>query len=175
MNDLRIPGDTSGAMGLTRRLYENRIARFVAVGGSCGVIQLSILHGLVAGAGMGARLANLIAFLISMELNFVLNQFFTWRDRWSSTIHPLKLLARMAMFNVSAASTSGVLNQGVSNILMIFIWYLPAAALGICAAASVNFLLNDRLVFRLWSRGGASATIPEPQGSANIADGGSES
>ena len=60
-------------------------------------------------------------------------------------------------------------------MLMTFIWYLPAAAIGICVAASANFLLNDRLVFRLWSRSGASATIPEPRGSASIADGGPES
>jgi putative flippase GtrA len=123
---------------------------------------LAILHGLVAGQGMGERLSNLIAFIVSMELNFVLSQFFTWRDRWSPALRPHKFLARLAMFNVSAASTSGIVNQGVFNLLNLFIWYLPAAAIGICAAAFANFMLNDRLVFRLWSSGGASATIAEP-------------
>lgn len=158
----RFPTSPGEAIALTRAVYFNRIFRFVIVGGSCGVVQLAVLHSLVAGGGMGERVANLIAFVISMELNFVFSQFFTWRDRWSARIQPHKFLARMAMFNVSAASTSGVVNQGVFNLLNTFIWYLPAAALGICAAAVANFLLNDRLVFRLWSSGGASATISEP-------------
>ena len=147
---------------MARGLYSSRIVRFLVVGGTCGVIQLFILHELVAGAGMAERLANLIAFLISMELNFVLNQFFTWRDRWSSTLQAHKFLARLVMFNISAASTSGIVNQGVFNLVNLFMWYLPAAAIGICAAASANFLLNDRLVFRLWSSSGPSATIAEP-------------
>jgi putative flippase GtrA len=126
------------------------------------LIQLSVLHGLVVSTGVGERLANLIAFIISMELNFVLNQFFTWRDRLSPALRPHRFLARFAMFNVSAASTSGIVNQGVFNLVNLFMWYLPAAAIGICAAATANFLLNDRLVFRLWSSGGASATITEP-------------
>jgi putative flippase GtrA len=142
-------------------VYYNRIFRFILVGGSCGMVQLAVLHGLVASAGMGERVSNLIAFVISMELNFVFSQFFTWRDRWASGIQPHKFLARMAMFNVSATCTSGLVNQGVFNILNTFIWYLPAAALGICAAAVANFLLNDRLVFRLWSGRGKSATIAE--------------
>jgi putative flippase GtrA len=162
-------------MAFLRGLYANRIMRFLTVGGSCGVIQLSVLHELVAGAGMSERLANLIAFLISMELNFVLNQFFTWRDRWSSTLQPHKFLARLVMFNISAASTSGIVNQGVFNLFNLFMWYLPAAAIGILAAASANFMLNDRLVFRLWSKSSASATISTPQSSTGIVDGGSES
>jgi putative flippase GtrA len=110
-----------------------------------------------------------------MELNFVLNQFFTWRDRWSSTLQPHKFLARLVMFNISAASTSGIVNQGVFNLFNLFMWYLPAAAIGILAAASANFMLNDRLVFRLWSKSSASATISTPQSSTGIVDGGSES
>ena len=158
---MRFPTSPSDAALLVRTLYASRIARFVTVGGSCGVVQLSVLHGLVAGGGMDERLANLIAFIISMEMNFVLSQFFTWRDRWSSTLQPLKFLARLGMFNVAAASTSGLVNQGVFNIVAIFIWYLPAAAIGICAAAAANFMLNDRLVFRLWSTGGEPARTSE--------------
>ena len=163
MNELRIPTRPGDVVAFARALYANRVMRFVAVGGTCGVIQLSVLHALVAGAGMDERLANLlIAFPISMELNFVLSQFFTWNDRRSPALQSRKFLARLAMFNVSAISTSGVVNQGVFNLLNLFIWYLPAAAIGICAAATANFLLNDRLVFRLWSSGGRSARIAEP-------------
>ena len=45
--------------------------------------------------------------------------------------------------------TAGAMNQGVFALMNLFIWYLPAAAIGICVAAFANFMLNDRLVFRL--------------------------
>jgi putative flippase GtrA len=163
MNELKFPTSPGEAMTLARALYENRVMRFIAVGGTCGLVQLSVLHALVAGPGMDERLANLlVAFPVSMEMNFVLSQFFTWRDRMSTSLKPRRFLARLAMFNLSAISTSGVVNQGVFNLLNLFMWYLPAAAIGILAAAVANFLLNDRIVFRLWSSGGASATISEP-------------
>jgi putative flippase GtrA len=163
MSELKVPTTPREAIALVRAAYSNRVMRFLTVGGTCGLIQLSVLHALVAGAGMDERLANLlIAFPISMELNFVLNQFFTWRDCWSSRLRPHKLLARLAMFNLSAASTGLLVNQGVYNLFNLFIWYLPAAAIGIAVAAFANFMLNDRLVFRLWSSSGTSATIAEP-------------
>jgi putative flippase GtrA len=163
MSDLRLPRSPSEAALLVQMLYRNRVVRFVLVGGTCGLVQLSVLHALVVGPGMNERLANLlVAFPVSMEMNFVLSQFFTWRDRLSPALRPHRFLARLAMFNLSAISTSGVVNQGVFNLLNLFIWYIPAAALGILAAAVANFLLNDRLVFRLWSASGAPATITEP-------------
>jgi putative flippase GtrA len=146
---LRIPTRPSELVELARTLFANRLARFLAVGGTCGVIQLSILHALVV-SDVEAHLANLAAFIVSMELNFVLSQFFTWRDRWSPTLSFGKVMGRLALFNV-AATTTGSVNQGVFAVFNLFIWYMPAAAIGICLASITNFLLNDRLVFRLSS------------------------
>jgi putative flippase GtrA len=145
---------------LGRRVLSKRVVKFIAVGGACAVVQLSVLHGLVS-ADVEEHLANLIAFIISMELNFVLHQFVTWRDRWSPSLHPAKLLGRLLLFNASA-STTGVINQGVFAIFNLFIWYLPAAAIGIGVAAFTNFLLNDRLIFRMWSPPGEATSIYEP-------------
>jgi putative flippase GtrA len=145
---------------LGRRVLSARLVKFAMVGGSCAVVQLSILHGLVS-AGVEEHLANLVAFIISMELNFALHQFVTWRDRWTPTLHPAKLLGRLLLFNASASST-GVINQGVFAIFNLFIWYLPAAAIGIGVAAFTNFLLNDRLIFRMWSPQGKATSIYEP-------------
>jgi putative flippase GtrA len=145
---------------LGRRVLSARLVKFAMVGGSCAVVQLSILHGLVS-AGVEEHLANLVAFIISMELNFALHQFVTWRDRWSPSLHPAKLLGRLLLFNASASST-GVINQGVFAIFNLFIWYLPAAAIGIGVAAFTNFLLNDRLIFRMWSPPGKPTSLYEP-------------
>ena len=144
---------------LGRRVLSARLVKFALVGGFCGLVQLAILHTLVT-SGLEEHLSNLIAFAISVEVNFTLSQFFTWRDRWSSSLHPAKLFGRLLLFNASA-STTGVINQGVFAIFNLFIWYLPAAAIGIGVAAFTNFLLNDRLIFRLWSPPGEATSIYE--------------
>ncbi|HUS83006.1 MAG TPA: GtrA family protein [Dehalococcoidia bacterium] len=160
MSDLRFPTSPSDAVLLLRTLYANRIVRFLTVGGTCGLVQLSILHGLVV-SGIEEHVSNLIAFVISMEMNFVLNQLFTWRDRWSSSLTLRKIVGRLLLFNVSASLTAGVINQGTFALMNLFMWYLPAGAIGIAVAAFANFMLNDRLVFRLWSTSGTRATIAE--------------
>jgi len=174
MNDLRVPTSPGEAVTFVRRLHANRVMRFLTVGGTCGIIQLSILHALVV-SGMEEHISNLIAFVISMEINFAMNQLFTWRDRWTSALSIRKVVGRLLLFNLSASLTAGLINQGTFALMNLFMWYLPAGAIGICVAAFANFMLNDRLVFRRWSTGSASATIVAPQSGAGIVDGGSES
>ena len=161
MNALRVPTSPSDVVLLVRTIYANRIVRFLTVGGTCGIIQLSMLHALVVW-GIEEHISNLIAFVISMEINFAMHQAFTWRDRWTSSLSVRKLVGRLLLFNVSASLTAGAINQGTFAIMNLFMWYLPAGAIGICVAAFANFMLNDRLIFRLWSSSGASATIAEP-------------
>ncbi|MCJ7490598.1 MAG: GtrA family protein [Dehalococcoidia bacterium] len=160
MSELKIPTTPREAIALVRAAYSNRVMRFLTVGGTCGLIQLSILHALVV-SGVEEHLAYVAAFVVSMELNFALNQTFTWRDRWSPALRSPRLLARLAVFHISATTSLGI-SLSVFSLFNLFIWYMPAAAIGICVAATTNFLLNDRLVFRLWSSSGASATIAEP-------------
>ena len=150
-------------MAFVRTLYANRVVRFITVGGTCGVIQLSVLQALVV-SGVEEHLAYVAAFVVSMELNFALNQSFTWRDRWSPTLRPPRLLARLAVFHVSATTSLGI-SLGVFSLFNLIIWHIPAAAIGICVAATTNFMLNDRIVFRLWSPRRASATMGESQDS----------
>jgi len=161
MSELKVPTTPREAVALVRAAYSNRVMRFLTVGGTCGIIQLSILHALVVW-GIEEHISNLIAFVISMEINFAMNQLFTWRDRWTTSLSVRKVIGRLLLFNVSASLTAGVINQGTFALMNLFMWYLPAGAIGICVAALANFMLNDRLVFRLWSSSGTSATIAEP-------------
>lgn len=123
--------------------------RFAIVGSTCGLIQLGLLHVLV-GAQVQENLANLAAFGMSAQVNFILSQFFTWRDRWSPRLGLPAFISRLCLFNGSVATT-GVVNQAVFGLANLIMWYLPAAALGIGVAAVTNFLLSDRIVFRLAS------------------------
>lgn len=133
-----------------RRLREGgltaRAGRFALVGGACGLAQLALLHWFVT-LGAEEHLANLAGFALSVQLNFFLSQFFTWRDRWSPTLGPATMLRRLALFNGSA-TTTGLLNMAVFAVVNVFMQYVPAAAAGIAVAAVTNFALNDRFVFR---------------------------
>jgi putative flippase GtrA len=162
MTELKLPTSASEIVSLIRTLFGRRVVRFLTVGGSCAVIQLSILHVLVV-SGIEVHLANLIAFMISMEINFALNQAFTWRDRWSSSLSAGRIIGRLALFNVAAALTAGVINQGTFALVNLFTSYLVAGAAGIVVAAGANFLLNDKVVFNLWSSRTRPAGATEPQ------------
>ena len=144
------------------------MGRFALVGGACGLAQLALLHGFVT-LGGEEHLSNLVAFALSVQLNFFLSQFFTWRDRWTPSLGPATLLRRLALFNGSATST-GLLNLGVFALTNVFLPYLPAAAIGIAVAAVANFTLNDRLVFRRPGRIDARPTLLRSDEDASALD-----
>ena len=137
----------AAALSQGRAATRPRLLRFALVGSICALVQLGLLHVLVQG-DVQENVANLVAFGISVQANFVLSQFFTWRDRWTRGPGVARLMSRLFLFNGSAAST-GAVNQGVFGLGNLVLWYLAAAALGITVAAATNFLLNDRIVFRV--------------------------
>ncbi len=129
---------------LDRRLLSDpmRVLRFLCTGGIAACVQLVILDVLVK-HGWSDTVANLVAFLLSAQLNFALSSTFTWRDR--STAAPL--WRRWLVFHGAIAGMA-VFNMMVFALAHTVLPALEAAALGIAAAAMGNFILGDRLVFR---------------------------
>jgi|SRR5579872_1741337 len=119
-----------------------RLLRFAAAGLTCAAFQLALLTSLT-GVGWNPLAANAVALLISAQLNFLLGSSFTWPDRDPGAA----LLRRWLLFHLSIAGTAAV-NMGIFSIARSAIPTLPAAALGVGAAAVCNYLLGDRLVFR---------------------------
>ena len=124
-----------------------RPLRFLITGGTAGVVQLAILWALTEHAGWHPLIANLVAFLLSAQLNFALSVVFTWHDRRSGRLTRRQLLTRWIAFHGSIAG-SAVLNQAVSAAARVVLPTLEAAMVGIIVAAGINFLSNDRLIFR---------------------------
>ncbi|GCE26751.1 hypothetical protein KDA_22350 [Dictyobacter alpinus] len=125
-----------------------RPVRFICTGGLAAVIQLTILNLLVK-YGWESAWANVVAFLIAAQFNFVMSFFFTWRDRQPATDTAAKhlLLSRWLSFHSSILFTA-LLNQLVFIATRAFIPTLFASALGICVASLVNFFTMNTLVFR---------------------------
>src|SRR5947209_7636301 len=95
-----------GAAGLRAALLSGaaRPLRFAAVGGVCGLLQLVLLV-LLKWTGLAAIPANVGAYLLSAQANFLLSNHFIWHDRWSSRATLRDLGQRWAAFHLSIAGT----------------------------------------------------------------------
>ena len=145
------PAPRSSAL-LARRA---RPLRFAIVGSATGAVQLGALAMLVR-AGLQPLLANAAAFALSAQMNFVLSQTFTWRDRNGGEPERRGIAGRWAAFH-ACISGGAVANLAVFALAIHVAPHLLAAILGIVAGASLNFLTNDRLTFR---RGPALRLVP---------------
>jgi 4-amino-4-deoxy-L-arabinose transferase-like glycosyltransferase/putative flippase GtrA len=123
-----------------------RLARFAVTGGLAGLIQLALLH-LGTDLGGPPLLVNAGAFLLAAQANFWLSCF-TWGDRRQPRESRVALEQRWGRFHLAIAAPAA-LNMAVFALAQASQPTLVAGALGIAAAATVNFLLGDRFEFRL--------------------------
>jgi dolichol-phosphate mannosyltransferase len=134
--------------GIAGYLYRApRIVRFLSVGGVASLLQLSLLY-LIQLTGISKLLANFFAFEISTQVNFTLSYFITWYDRTPKKPTVRYVAERLLAFNGMAATTL-VINMSVFALMLLFVHYLVAGALGIIAATTVNFIVSSRIIFRL--------------------------
>ncbi|TSA27030.1 GtrA family protein [bacterium] len=98
-----------------QRLFKNHLMRFIKfgiVGGSGTVVNLGVQY-LLTIAGLHYIFAGVIATEISIINNFLLNNFWTWRDNPART--KPSFAARLLKYNSSMIIT-GI----AQNLLMIF-------------------------------------------------------
>jgi putative flippase GtrA len=136
------------------RAHRARLARFALTGGAAGLLQLGLLA-LFVRLGWPALVSDAAAFALATQANFALSQGFTWADR-PADVGGLR--ARWLRYH-AAVGGSALLNMAVFAAADRVLPSLAAAAAGIAAAASFNYLSGDRLVFR--SAGSAALrTVP---------------
>jgi putative flippase GtrA len=123
----------------------SRPFRFIVVGVLTALLQIGILYWLLQ-YHWNATIANVIAFLLSAQANFLLNSLFTWQDRQEPGKRE-SLLKRWIAFHGSIAGT-GLLNNLVFLGAHIVMPTLVASLLGTGAAALVNFTIMNFFVFR---------------------------
>jgi putative flippase GtrA len=129
---------------LGRKLLSDsaRPLRFVSVGFLASAVQLGLFATLIH-HGVNPLAGNALAFLVSVQVNFVLSSTFTWRRADPGTAG---LIRRWAGFH-AACGSSAILNFMVFVTVRHFVPDLVASAIGIAAAAAINYTANDRLVF----------------------------
>lgn len=138
---MRIEAATTTAL-LRRGCRHDRLLRFAVTGGMAAAVQIGLLT-LLAPRMRHPDLADLLAFLVAAQVNFVLSSTFTWGDRR----RPGGAIAgHWLRFHLSIAGMA-VVNMATFAAVHPVTGAALGAAAGIGVAAAGNFLLGDRLVF----------------------------
>src|SRR5213078_1846300 len=98
-----------------------RPMRFGFVGGTCAALQLGVLFGLVH-LGLERHGANVLAFLLSTQVNFALSSIVTWRDRQPPVSGRATVAAQLASYNAMALVTL-LVNQAVFGVAVAVAHY----------------------------------------------------
>lgn len=132
----------SGARGLRRWLAFN------AVGAMGVAVQLVTLVALTEAAGLDYRVATVLAVETAILHNFLWHERWTWRDRVSAGPGPW---ARLAWFNLLTGTLSISANVVFTTLYVsaLDIHYTLANLLAIASCSLLNFIANDRFVFRV--------------------------
>lgn len=131
-----------------------RFAKFGAVGASGVVVNAGLLFLFTERIGLDYRIASLIAIESAICSNFLLNNYWTWKDR--KTTRASEVLVRFFRFNLSSGLVALVINWGLLIVLTEFagISYHIANLFGIALGTLANFGASH-----FWAFGGAS--VPE--------------
>jgi succinoglycan biosynthesis protein ExoA len=118
------------------------------------VILVEFLH-------LNKQLAYFIQGITSIELNFVLNASFTWRDR--STGKPLALVGQWARYHLTRIFTI-IFNQALFAFLIFHhIHYIIASVICLATSTAINYLAGEYFIFRKRSNIQHSITINPPE------------
>ena len=130
--------------------YNERIMRFLIVGCSAAAVNFLLITILIELLGFKTYLlkniANILAIEMSTLYNFSVSRLLTWRDA------PRKLgKSLIAQFiSYKLAALTGIAFRAILFPILekCGVFYLFNVAIGIAMAATLDFILFDKLVFR---------------------------
>ena len=137
-----------------------RVFRFLCVGAVASLLQLALLY-VIQLSGIPKLLANFFAFEISTQVNFGLSYLITWYDRTPERPTLRYLIERLLGFNGMAITTL-IINMSVFALMLMYVHFMIAGALAILAAATTNFIVSSRIIFRRrkgFSRGATGGSL----------------
>ncbi len=131
---------------LFRLPYVGRFIKFASVGTAGAIVNLGILYVAVAYFKADPYGAWLLAVLVSILSNFILNGIITYRDRPISGV--VNYAALLGMYYGLSLGTMVINFVTYHGMLSLGVQYLIAGALGIIAAMFVNYVLASRVIWR---------------------------
>lgn len=127
-----------------------RLVKFLTAGSSAALINLGSLYVFVQHWDFNTFFLENVANAASMELsilyNFLLSRHWTWDDAIKKS--GVSLIKQLVSFHAVVASTA-LLRIVLFPVLQILgVYYLLNAAIGIGVAASINYFLYDKWIFK---------------------------
>ncbi len=127
--------------------HAGRFIKFCFVGLTGVIINIGTLYALVEFYGFGQFTAWLIAILLSILSNFVLNSSITYSDRITDGhIERIKQLLKYCLLSMVVIVFNFVIYRAA---LMFGLYYLFAAMFGILLATLLNYIISSSLVWSL--------------------------
>jgi len=162
-------------LSLVRRIFskeQRRFLKFCIVGGSGVPVNLLFtwLGYQFLFVRFGHEVRNGAAFvlgiIVSIFTNFLLNDFWTWRDREKHTGH---FLGRMGRFYL-VCSVASLIQFGTAMALTLWLHlhYLVSQLVGIALATVVNFVVNNAWTFRGRARPAATQAEAPPRNDLSV-------
>jgi putative flippase GtrA len=135
---------------MQKMTFNERIKKFLIVGCSAAVVNFLLMAIFIELLGLKSyflkNLANILAIEMSAVYNFSISRLWTWKDVPKK--QGKSLLGQFISFNL--ALLAGIVLRVI--LFAVFekwgVFYLLNVAIGIGIAASVGFILYDKLVFR---------------------------
>jgi putative flippase GtrA len=108
-------------------------------------VQLALLQSLTVAHWPDAA-ADVMALLVSTQVNFVLSYIFTWGDRRSPGFDGPDVLKRWVGYQ-SMVAAAFVVNLAVFLVARMDFQQVVASAFGTMAGAGLNYVTGNHLVF----------------------------
>jgi dolichol-phosphate mannosyltransferase len=130
--------------------YNQRIMRFLIVGSSAAAVNFLLITILIELLGFKTYLlkniANILAIEMSTLYNFSVSRLWTWGD--APKKQGKSLIGQFVSYNLAALT--GIAFRAVLFPILekIGVFYLFNVAIGIAMAATLDFILFDKLVFK---------------------------
>lgn len=121
---------------------KGRLFKFAIVGASGVIVNEGLLALFTEYYTMPVTIAGAIAIESSIITNFLLNNFWTWRDARKKTF-----IKRLVQYH-SVSLIAGIVNYVILIGLSFFgLHHLVANLIGIAVATMINFVLNNHWTF----------------------------
>lgn len=119
-----------------------RKMKFGLVGIASLIVSYASLYALIHGAHWNPSAAYAVQTVLAIETNFLLNYYFTWRDRAGG------FWPTFAKFHVARVGLMIPINQALFAVAEHFTNFWAANTICVAASMVVNWFLNDRWTFK---------------------------
>jgi dolichol-phosphate mannosyltransferase len=135
---------------IRRTILPNRLKKFILVGLSSAVVNVILIVILIEillfDTYLLRNIANIFSIEVSIVFNYILSRIWTWGD--APKKYGKGLIAQFISFNLAALSGILIRVSLFAALDKLGIVYLVNVFIGIGVAATVDFILYDKLIFR---------------------------